>query len=526
MDRPGGGSRRAGPRSCRCRPVSPRLISVLVTGDELDGFADAAPTSHLKVFLPAEGQDAPNLPTPGPDGTPVAPDGPAAGGPHLHAAPLRPGHAHPRDPVPAARDRPRLGVGAAGQAGRQARGGRPRRPVLPRAGAGLTGGSPPTSPPSRPSARCSRRCRRRPPPTSTSRSTARTTRSSSPARPRPRSPGTTGAAPTRSAPSWPTPPARRPSPTAPASGWPARPPRCATSAATSSPTRHLPPGVAGHPGLLAHRRAEPPRPRLRRGLSSPVSYWPTRPSIRSLSRSAWPQWRAYSSIMWTRTSRSEIVLPSAWCRGCRGRRRRRRSARRRRPRPASHPRPRRPPRDRPPRRSSRHRRSLVGPVQRGSVLARHHPPEPVPLHVGHVTDQAEQGHRGRRHRPARQLARRRDPRTSSPSSAGRHAGSRGEWTARRWPVPVVARIVGRIHPHVRVLCSGRPPLRDGSACALLSHGPHPVTRSPPRHRVFRPALPRGLHRLPSRCGPVAHRPTSSGLVAPRPEQTRACGPQG
>jgi NADPH-dependent ferric siderophore reductase len=58
-------------------PVSPRLISVLVTGDDLDGFADAAPTSHLKVFLPAEGQDAPNLPAAGPDGTVVTPDGPA-----------------------------------------------------------------------------------------------------------------------------------------------------------------------------------------------------------------------------------------------------------------------------------------------------------------------------------------------------------------------------------------------------------------------------------------------------------------
>jgi NADPH-dependent ferric siderophore reductase len=58
-------------------PVSPRLISVLVTGDELGGFADAAPTSHLKVFLPADGQDAPSLPAPGPDGTVVAPDGPA-----------------------------------------------------------------------------------------------------------------------------------------------------------------------------------------------------------------------------------------------------------------------------------------------------------------------------------------------------------------------------------------------------------------------------------------------------------------
>jgi NADPH-dependent ferric siderophore reductase len=57
--------------------VSPRLISVLVTGDELDGFTDAVPTSHLKVFLPAEGQLEPHLPAPGPDGTVVAPDGAA-----------------------------------------------------------------------------------------------------------------------------------------------------------------------------------------------------------------------------------------------------------------------------------------------------------------------------------------------------------------------------------------------------------------------------------------------------------------
>ena len=39
-------------------------------------------------------------------------------------------------------------------------------------------------------------------------------------------------------------------------------------------------------------------------------HWPTRPSIRSRSRSAWPQWRAYSSIMWTSTSRSAMVPPS------------------------------------------------------------------------------------------------------------------------------------------------------------------------------------------------------------------------
>jgi NADPH-dependent ferric siderophore reductase len=42
--------------------ISPRLVSVLVTGDDLDVFAAAAPTSHLKVFLPAEGEAEPNLP--------------------------------------------------------------------------------------------------------------------------------------------------------------------------------------------------------------------------------------------------------------------------------------------------------------------------------------------------------------------------------------------------------------------------------------------------------------------------------
>jgi NADPH-dependent ferric siderophore reductase len=42
--------------------IAPRLVSVLVTGEDLDGFADAAPTSHMKVFLPAEGQDGPTLP--------------------------------------------------------------------------------------------------------------------------------------------------------------------------------------------------------------------------------------------------------------------------------------------------------------------------------------------------------------------------------------------------------------------------------------------------------------------------------
>src|SRR6201996_5263130 len=63
---PGGPRRRRKPprraEVLSVSPVTPRLLSVLVTGDELDGFADAAPTSHLKVFLPAAGQDEPSLP--------------------------------------------------------------------------------------------------------------------------------------------------------------------------------------------------------------------------------------------------------------------------------------------------------------------------------------------------------------------------------------------------------------------------------------------------------------------------------
>jgi len=51
--------------------IAPRLVSVLVTGDELDGFTDAAPTSHLKLFLPPAGADRLLLPEQGPDGAQV-----------------------------------------------------------------------------------------------------------------------------------------------------------------------------------------------------------------------------------------------------------------------------------------------------------------------------------------------------------------------------------------------------------------------------------------------------------------------
>jgi NADPH-dependent ferric siderophore reductase len=56
--------------------ITPRLVSVFVTGDDLDGFADAAPTSHLKLILPADGQEAPSLPEDAPDGSVSAEEGP------------------------------------------------------------------------------------------------------------------------------------------------------------------------------------------------------------------------------------------------------------------------------------------------------------------------------------------------------------------------------------------------------------------------------------------------------------------
>jgi NADPH-dependent ferric siderophore reductase len=50
------------------------MLSVFVVGDDLDAYSDAAPTSHIKLFLPAAGQDEPVLPKQGPDGL-VFPEG-------------------------------------------------------------------------------------------------------------------------------------------------------------------------------------------------------------------------------------------------------------------------------------------------------------------------------------------------------------------------------------------------------------------------------------------------------------------
>lgn len=73
---PGRSRRRPPPRLVEVTSVSRPaewLVSVVVSGDGLKGFAPPAPTSHIKVFFPSPGEDAPALPTIGPDG-PVWPE--------------------------------------------------------------------------------------------------------------------------------------------------------------------------------------------------------------------------------------------------------------------------------------------------------------------------------------------------------------------------------------------------------------------------------------------------------------------
>lgn len=52
----------------RVERITPRLVSVHVGGGDLTRFEQAPPTAHIKVFLPAPGQDAPALPTMTPEG--------------------------------------------------------------------------------------------------------------------------------------------------------------------------------------------------------------------------------------------------------------------------------------------------------------------------------------------------------------------------------------------------------------------------------------------------------------------------
>ncbi|MEI6003373.1 siderophore-interacting protein [Paraburkholderia bengalensis] len=54
--------------------VTPHLVRVTLTGDDLHDFVSASFDDHVKVFFPAPGTDKPTLPAAGPDG-PVFPAG-------------------------------------------------------------------------------------------------------------------------------------------------------------------------------------------------------------------------------------------------------------------------------------------------------------------------------------------------------------------------------------------------------------------------------------------------------------------
>jgi NADPH-dependent ferric siderophore reductase len=77
-----GGGQRRGRRRPPPQPVevvsvsklTPRLVSVRLGGGGLEGFRETAPTSHIKMFLPRQGQTAPVLPEVGPDGPVRPPD--------------------------------------------------------------------------------------------------------------------------------------------------------------------------------------------------------------------------------------------------------------------------------------------------------------------------------------------------------------------------------------------------------------------------------------------------------------------
>ena len=147
--------------------IAPRLVSVLVRGDELGAFADAAPTSHLKVFLPAPGQDEPLLPEFLPEGQAIPDDA----RPSVRTYTPRRFDAatgtleiqfvlHGAGPASEWAER----VGAGDKLAVAGPGGRFVMDAAPSAG-----GSPATRARSRPWRRCSRRSRPRPSPRCTSR---------------------------------------------------------------------------------------------------------------------------------------------------------------------------------------------------------------------------------------------------------------------------------------------------------------------------------------------------------------------
>ncbi len=58
----------------KVQPLTPHLIRVTLTGEDLHDFVSASFDDHIKVFFPERGADKPALPQAGPDG-PVFPEG-------------------------------------------------------------------------------------------------------------------------------------------------------------------------------------------------------------------------------------------------------------------------------------------------------------------------------------------------------------------------------------------------------------------------------------------------------------------
>ena len=231
-----------------------------------------------------------------------------------------------------------------------------------------------------------------------------------------------------------------------------RPASAVSSAGAVAPSGRLPSAGAGNqtsrtvPAASSVARPKPQaeevtRSTLRKARSGrPIcgrgpGHWPVRPSMHSRSRSAWPQCRAYSSIMCT-TSRAPRPCrrrPSRARRGpvrCRARRRACGDLAR----------------------ATRHASSTTA----GSATAPLKSAVPVVLVLEEprrgpswpsitrrnqrvldprqVPDQAEQRHRRRRHRPACRAARRRAPRTSA---RGWRGSARGTPRGRRRSPSVV-----------------------------------------------------------------------------------------
>lgn len=59
----------------RVRRITPSTVRVTLTGDELEGFREAAPADHVKLCFPEPGAELPSMPRLGPDGLEPPPPG-------------------------------------------------------------------------------------------------------------------------------------------------------------------------------------------------------------------------------------------------------------------------------------------------------------------------------------------------------------------------------------------------------------------------------------------------------------------